>query len=251
MKRIFGFFLAAILICTLLPGCGNSEFKDFKFELNESKQSYSLMEYKGNNNHVEIPSEYKGKPVTGIHGAFYGNTELESVVIPDSVRVIGKSTFTDCKNLESMEIPDSVVEIRDYAFSGCKSLTELVIPQGAEIGWYAFSGCVGLEVVELGTEGADDSKFAINRGAFEGCENLEVAKIGPAYAEVGWNAFCDCERLMILYVPGNLEKFGMNSLYQCPNLTDIYFNGTWDQWSRVEIDEFWGGDQAVVHVWEE
>ena len=245
MKRYVALILVIGLCCGLL-GCRGSGNKDFKFKLNESKKSYSLVEYRGNGEYVMIPSEYKGKPVTAIGDAFQDNLNVEEVVIPDSVTYIGEGAFRNCENLSEVEIPDSVTAIGDYAFA-CSGLEELVIPEGAEIGWYAFTGCEDLAYVELGTEGDADSEYAINRGAFEDCDDLIEARVGPAYGEVGWNAFCDCEKLSAIYVPGNLEAFGMNSLYVCPNLTDIYFDGTQSDWDKVEIDEYWGGDSATVH----
>ena len=246
MKRSFAWILVGVLLCTLLAGCQGSQNKDFKFKLNENKKSYSLVEYRGNKEYVMIPSEYKGKPVTGIRAAFQDNWNVEEVVIPDSVTRIGEGAFRNCENLSEVEIPDSVTAIGDYAF--CEAgLKKLVIPQGAEIGWYAFTGCDDLTYVELGTEGDTDSEYVISRGAFEDCDDLLEARIGPAYAEVGWNAFCDCGELSAVYVPGNLVAFSMNSLYLCPNLTDIYFDGTRSDWDSVQIDEYWGGDSATVH----
>ena len=50
---------------------------------------------------------------------------LKSIVIPNSVAVIGEYTFTYCTSLELIVIPDSITEIGKYAFRKCTSLKDV------------------------------------------------------------------------------------------------------------------------------
>ena len=50
--------------------------------------------------------------------AFYGHCDLTSMVIPDSVSMIGGWAFAECESLKSVVIPDSVTWIGPCAFSG-------------------------------------------------------------------------------------------------------------------------------------
>ncbi len=61
---------------------------------------------------------------------------LTTVSIPDSVTCIGIWAFEGCESLLSVSIPDSVMSIGDDAFYGCKSLT-ITVPHDS----YALQYC--------------------------------------------------------------------------------------------------------------
>ena len=50
---------------------------------------------------------------------FYGNTNIESVIIPDGFYSIGDVAFYGCTNLESVFMPESVSSIGNRAFEQC------------------------------------------------------------------------------------------------------------------------------------
>ena len=95
--------------------------------------------------HVVIPdifTEIKG-------GAFSGCSNLESVVIPNSVTTIESETFRNSA-LENIKIPKSVTWIKDNAFRDCHNLKSVEIPDSVEqIGRYAFYGCSALKNIKI------------------------------------------------------------------------------------------------------
>lgn len=130
--------------------------------------------------------------------AFAANTQLESVVLPDTVTTIFSSTFSGCTSLTDVRLGAQTTTIGSSAFSGCSSLTEIILPATLkEIGSSAFSG-TSLSKVELpdGLESLGDGSFArtnlrsivipnsvvpLNRpytDVFKGCTNLTRIRVG-------------------------------------------------------------------------
>ena len=75
---------------------------------------------------VVIPATIKGLPVTTIGASAFGEKQLTSVIIPDSVTTIGDGAFWG-NQLTSVEIPNSVTTIGASAFRG-NQLTSVEIP---------------------------------------------------------------------------------------------------------------------------
>ena len=71
---------------------------------------------------VEIPSTVNGVPVVAVYEAFRNHTNINSVKLPDSIRVINDYAFYGCTSLESINIPASLEELGDYAFYKCINL---------------------------------------------------------------------------------------------------------------------------------
>ena len=99
---------------------------------------------------------------------FY-DSNIESIVIPDSVENIRGYAFACCRSLKSIEIPDSVNRIGNDIFWKCESLKSVIIPDSVEsIGNSTFYRCKSLESIVI-----PDSVKWIGYRAFEYCENLK------------------------------------------------------------------------------
>ena len=70
-----------------------------------------------------LPAEHKGKPVTRVaENAFRGNTDIVSVVIPDSVISIGSFAFSHCAANPPDLYPELYEEFSDPKSSKKKAL---------------------------------------------------------------------------------------------------------------------------------
>lgn len=65
---------------------------------------------------------------------------LEKVVLPETLEIIGKSVFADCKQLREINFPESLKAIGEFAFI-TTDLREVVLPSSlVKIGDYAIDG---------------------------------------------------------------------------------------------------------------
>lgn len=64
--------------------------------------------------------------------AFERCTSLETVIIPDSVHVIGDYAFFGCTNLADVHLPCNLERIGNYVFWNCKELQKINIPDQIE-----------------------------------------------------------------------------------------------------------------------
>lgn len=83
--------------------------------------------------------------------AFYKNTKLKSVDIPQTVTEIGSKAFYGCKKLTKVTIPGKVRVIGSKAFYGCKKLTKVTVKSTklTKVGSKAFTGISKKAVIKV------------------------------------------------------------------------------------------------------
>lgn len=114
--------------------------------------------------------------VTGIDEmAFYECENLTSVIMPSSIRSIGKSAFFGSNEIKEIELPESLRNLEHFAFSHCDKLESLILP--SSISWIG-SGvvyyCDNLKYIEIPDP---DSEIDIALNAFDKCFALEKIKV--------------------------------------------------------------------------
>ena len=101
-------------------------------------------------------------------GGDEGVTNLISVVLPESVDVIGASAFKNCAGLKEISLPQSLTEIGQSGFSNCTSLSSIVISDGiTQLKGYSFENCSNLQTVVI-----PSSVYEIDYYAFDNCNRL-------------------------------------------------------------------------------
>ncbi len=154
--------------------------------------------------------------------AFGWCSNLVGLVIGNGVREIGDSAFYNCKSLEGngeegLVIPDSVKVIGRGAFqsSGIRSLT---IPKGVAIGDWAFAWCENLESVNVGGEVLRSSP---KRLLAKGVRLLAAAPSNPDGITIGRNAFTGNKTLGSITIGSTVEEIGGGAFSGCQNLTTV------------------------------
>lgn len=91
-----------------------------------------LISYNGKAADVTIPSNVKH-----ISCAFYENSSIQNVTIPEGVLSITSKAFAKSKNLVKVTIPASVTFIANYVFQDCSSNLIIACPAGSYAATYA------------------------------------------------------------------------------------------------------------------
>lgn len=100
-----------------------------------------------------IPEEIEGLKVTKLENkeseAIFDNNEnvqVKKVIIPSSVKIIGKHCFNECRTIECFEINEGVEIIDVGSFSYCDGIEELIFPKTLkQVEDYAIRNCMNLK----------------------------------------------------------------------------------------------------------
>ena len=157
--------------------------------------------------------------------AFFNYTNLESVIIPDSVTYIDGfvyGAFQGCTELKSIELPNSIIGLGSWVFEGCTSLTNVVLPNNLEsCGINVFANCTSLKSIVI-----PNSLKKIGYGMFSGCSNLTSIQLPPAMTELPNSMFSDCDSLDNLDFLSGITKIGDSALSDCDGLKNITIPGS-------------------------
>ena len=134
-----------------------------------------------------IPSGVK----TIAEGAFWGNTELTSITIPNDVSMIGDQAFSH-SGLTSVTLPVSVTQIGYSLFWNCKELTDVTLPAGiTDIQAGTFDECKKLKNVTVRMQTPPNIE---HKNIFREVTLSDVTLTVPkgtveAYKAAGWTGF--------------------------------------------------------------
>lgn len=188
-----------------------------------------------------IPTEINGKRVVGIgtdafkqcqgmqrlivpegieyisEGAFADCSSLTKVVLPTSLRQLGKKDGTNRfrssldKNgvfqgtaITEIDLPNGITTIEENSFSHCNKLVKILFPDNLRtIKSSAFSGCNSLLEVTL------PSKVEmIEYGAFNFCKNLSKVTLNDGLKKIDGGVFNYDPALTYLVIPKSVTEFG-------------------------------------------
>ena len=191
--------------------------------------------------------------------AFY-SAEMKSVVLPETLEIIGTEAFSYCYNLESIVIPEGVTQIKNAAFDGCRKLKEISIPSTVEkLGANVFQGTewennlpegeiyLGNVFYDYIGEMPKGYNLVIKDGTI-GVAGLSCMYQFELYSVVipdtvtyiGDAAFGLCYGIQKVTLSKNLKEIGNGAFVDACGINEIKYDGTKDDWDKIiYCDEIW------------
>lgn len=143
-----------------------------------------------------VPYKNAGTPTIAMQHDFEANAlptvslmakPLTSLVLPQSLRVIGEAALGGCTSLKTITLPETLDSIGPYAFAGCTALEKIELPAAVSV---------------------------IGDGAFAYCSSLKsvTVKSGSRLHSVGRHAMADCQALATVNLGNRLTRLGEGAL---------------------------------------
>jgi len=162
--------------------------------------------------------------VTEIGGsAFINNKKITSVIIPDSVEMIGNKAFCGCEELGTVSASDKYIELGTLAFSGTK--------------WYNFTRGDTMvfagNLIDISEEAEevivpDGVRVIYNAGR----SNTHLKKLViPEGVERIEGSFNSCESLTEVILPLSLRS--IESSFSSPAPEKLTVDGTAEEWNKT------------------
>ena len=178
-----------------------------------------------------FPSEYKGLPVTEIRGGKFFDHTIETVIIPEGIKVISMSFSYRCNGLKNIYIPASVIHIKEGAFNTRPTM------EGAPIKSNVIEKIV---VAEGNPYYYIDGNCLIDRRSRKiivGCNSSVIPNDGSVKS-IGYAAFANCHSIETIIIPKSIIELEDCAFYNCDNLKQVYITSSISEDKKiVNFDE--------------
>lgn len=175
-------------------------------------------------------------------------SNLQSIIIPNGVKVIGIDAFYGCTGLTSITIPNSVTTIGDQAFYGT-NISSVIIPANVtSIGVNVFKTCANLTSVTwnaINCQTSGESPFSDESSQITSftfgedvqyipeyvcchCTSLRFVTFQGSVTAIKKKAFASTA-LLLISIPASVSTLGDSLFYDCEYLELVKNNATTPQ----------------------
>lgn len=192
-------------------------YDEYQKEFNVTSIAGEAFRYESDLTSIRIPSTVKVIE----DGAFHGCTNLSSVIFDGSSQLtsLGSQAFKECRALTSIEIPNGITSLGDGTFEGCIWLTSVKIPNGVtSLGNCNFKECSSLTSMEI-----PSAVVTIGDSSFEDCVKLKSVTFAnnSQLTSLGISNFEDCSSLTSIKIPKGITSLEDDNFKNCSSMTSI------------------------------
>lgn len=250
MKKVFLFAVFSCLSFCYLFAQEIATIDGIKYHIENGEATIAVQD-ENLSGDIVIPESisYNGNNyvvIRATNGAFQ-NTDITSIILPNSITALGNICFRLCHNLTSVKLPDNITSLGDETFMTCSKLSVIELPKKLiSLGQYCFMNC---NITKLTLP---NSITTIGQGCFYSCSNLETVTLPQNITNLPASCFRDCKKLSGITLHEGIVSLGESCFTGCSSLTSIklpksinkitgsMFNGCFENCSNLsEVTCLW------------
>lgn len=199
--------------CKKLKKIGSHIIENGLLYNSEKTELYTFLGNENHNGIIKVPAT-----VRELGNGFSYSTDLVSIDLSQTqISTIRCDTFTNCGNLQTVILPLTVKSINDRAFCDCIKLSEINLPNSIEyIGVACFKDCAIKEIT------IPNRVVEIPQTAFMDCKELSKVDIPSSVKTINSSAFENCNMIKRVVISEGFKNKLPNIFKHSDNIEFIF-----------------------------
>lgn len=228
MKQIVFIFTLLINLCAtasdfVVDGIHYNILNDSEVEVTYEKNQNgnNASTYVGN---IIVPNKVSYRnidfQVTQIGQYAFAGCKMESVQLPETIKILCTSAFTGCK-VKSLYLPNSISDIGDYCCADMSNVEELHLPENPSVTalpFHSFRGMNSLSSLDI-----PSNITSLGSCAFTSAKSLTSLKFHNKLSRFGASCFSDCSSLEEIEFTASFVSINYYAFRNCQKLRTIKF----------------------------